>query len=229
MSLVADTWDAFTNPLNDGWGQTRTHVELSAAALGLAAATGLALGVLCAKIGRGAAFVVITVSNLGRTVPTFAVIALVLAVSSLGRWPAVIGLFGLGVPPILLNTYTGIRGVDRGAVDASRGMGLTGPQILARVELPLAIPLIFAGIRTSAVQIVATAALAGLVGVGGLGVIVQSGLSNDQTEVLLAGAIPIALLAILAEALFGAAQWLLTPRGLRLARRAAPRRPRRTL
>src|SRR5690606_37342638 len=151
-------------------------------------------------------------------------IALVLAVSSLGFWPAVIGLFGLGVPPILLNTYTGIRGVDPGAVEASRGMGLTAPQILARVELPLAVPLIFAGIRTSAVQIVATAALVGLVGVGGLGVIVQSGLANDQPDVLLAGAIPIALLAALAEALFGAAQWLLTPRGLRLARRTAPRR-----
>jgi osmoprotectant transport system permease protein len=229
VSLPADVWDAFTSPFNDGWGQTRTHVELSAAALGLATAAGLALGVLCAKIGRGAAFVVITVSNLGRTVPTFAVIALVLAVSSLGFWPAVIGLFGLGVPPILLNTYTGIRGVDPGAVEASRGMGLTPAQILARVELPLSIPLVFAGIRTSAVQIVATAALAGLVGVGGLGVIVQSGLSNSQTDVLLAGAIPIALLAVLAEALFGTAQWLLTPKGLRLARRSAPRRPRRTM
>jgi len=221
VSLAADIWEAFRSPLTDGWGQTLTHVRLSATALGLATGAGLALGVLCAKIGRGAAFLVITVSNLGRTVPTFALIALVLSVASLGFWPAVFGLFALGVPPILLNTYTGVREVDPGAVEASRGMGLTAGQVLGRVELPLALPLIFAGIRTSAVQIIATAALVGLVGVGGLGVIVQSGLANSQTEVLLAGAIPIAILAILAELVFGGVQRLITPKGLRLARRPA--------
>ena len=216
MSLLADTWDAFR--AQDGWGQTWTHVKLSVVALGLAAVAGVALGVVAAKVGRLASFLVITVSNLGRTVPTFAIIVLILALTSIGFWPAALGLFALGVPPILLNAFTGIRDVDPGAVEASRGMGLTPLQVLTRVELPLAVPLIFAGIRTSAVQIVATAALAGLVGSGGLGVIVQSGLANGQTEVLLAGAIPITILAALAEILFAGTERLATPRGLRIGR-----------
>lgn len=214
-------WDAFTE--NDGWHQTAVHLRLSLVALGLATVVGLALGVLCAKIGRGAAFVVVTISNLGRTVPTFALIALILALTSLGFWPAALGLFLLGVPPILLNTYTGIQEVDRGAVEASRGMGFRPSQVLAKVELPMAMPLVFAGIRTSSVQIIATAALAGLVGADGLGVIVSSGLSNNQDDVILAGAIPITLLAALSELVFGGAERVVTPRGLRIGRVPNPR------
>jgi osmoprotectant transport system permease protein len=209
-------WDAFKE--NNGWTQTWIHIKLSVTALAMATVVGLVLGVLCAKIGRGAAFVVITVSNLGRTVPTFALIALILALTSLGFWPAVLGLFLLGIPPILLNTFTGVKEVDRGVVEASRGMGFRAHQVLGRVELPMAMPLIFAGIRTSSVQIIATAALAGLVGADGLGVIVSSGLSNNQDDVILAGAIPITILAALSEVRFGGAERAATPRGLRMSR-----------
>jgi osmoprotectant transport system permease protein len=214
---MGGVWDAFQ--ANDGWGQTWTHIKLSVTALALATVTGLALGVLCAKVGKVAAFLVITVSNLGRTVPTFAIITLILALTSLGFWPAVLGLYLLGIPPILLNAYTGVKEVDPGIVEASRGMGLRPWQVLGRVELPIAMPLVFAGIRTSSVQIIATAALAGLVGAGGLGVIVASGLANGQDDVLLAGAIPITILAALSEVLFGGAERLVTPRGLRISRR----------
>lgn len=217
---MGGVWDAFE--ANDGWGQTWTHIQLSLVSLGLATVVGLVLGVICAKVGRGAAFLVITVSNLGRTVPTFALIALILALTSLGFWPAVFGLFLLGIPPILLNTYTGVKEVDRGTVEASRGMGFTPAQVLGRVELPIALPLIFAGVRTSSVQIIATAALAGLVGAEGLGVIVASGLSNSQDDVILAGAIPITILAALSEVVFGGAERLATPRGLRISRRPIP-------
>jgi osmoprotectant transport system permease protein len=213
---MGGVWDAFQ--ANNGWEQTWIHIKLSLVALAMATAVGLALGVLCAKIGRGAAFLVITVSNLGRTVPTFALIALILALTSLGFWPAVLGLFLLGIPPILLNTFTGVKEVDRGVVEASRGMGFRPYQVLGRVELPMAMPLIFAGIRTSSVQIIATAALAGLVGADGLGVIVSSGLSNSQDDVILAGAIPITILAALSEVLFGGAERVATPRGLRISR-----------
>lgn len=216
MGLVTDTWSAFQ--ANDGWGQTMTHVRLSVVSLGIAAAGGIVLGVACAKLGRGAAFVVTTVANLGRTIPTFALIALILAVTSLGFWPTVTGLVLLGLPPILLNATTGVREADSGAVDAARGMGLTAAQVMRRVELPMAMPLIWAGVRNSSVQIIATAALAGVVGAEGLGVIVQSGLANSRTDVLLAGAIPITILAILAEGLFAGAERASTPRGLRLAR-----------
>lgn len=213
---MGGVWNAFTE--QNGWSQTWIHVKLSLAALALATVVGLTLGVLCAKIGRAAAFVVVTVSNLGRTVPTFALIALILALTSLGFWPAVFGLFLLGVPPILLNTYTGVKEVDRGVIEASRGMGFRPWQVLGRVELPMAMPLIFAGIRTSSVQIIATAALAGLVGANGLGVIVSSGLANNQDDVILAGAIPITILAALSEFVFGGAERIATPRGLRISR-----------
>ena len=203
---------------NDGWEQTWVTIKLSLTALGLATLAGLVLGIVCAKVGRAAAFLVITVSNLGRTVPTFAIIALILALTGLGFWPAALGLFLLGIPPILLNTFTGVKEVDPGAVEASRGMGFTPLQVLGRVELPIAMPLIFAGIRTSSVQIIATAALAGLVGAGGLGVIVASGLANNQDDVILAGAIPITILAALSELVFGGAERLVTPRGLRISR-----------
>jgi osmoprotectant transport system permease protein len=213
---MGGVWQAFQD--NNGWDQTWIHIKLSIVALAMATVVGLTLGVLCAKIGRGAAFLVITVSNLGRTVPTFALIALILALTSLGFWPAVFGLFLLGIPPILLNTYTGVKEVDRGVVEASRGMGFRPHQVLGRVELPMSMPLIFAGIRTSSVQIIATAALAGLVGADGLGVIVSSGLSNNQDDVILAGAIPITILAALSEVLFGGAERVATPRGLRISR-----------
>ena len=214
---MGDIRDAFLE--NDGWEQTWVTIKLSLTALGLATLVGLVLGIVCAKVGRVAAFLVITVSNLGRTVPTFAIIALILALTGLGFWPAALGLFLLGIPPILLNTFTGVKEVDPGAVEASRGMGFTPLQVLGRVELPIAMPLIFAGIRTSSVQIIATAALAGLVGAGGLGVIVASGLANNQDDVILAGAIPITILAALSELVFGGAERLVTPRGLRISRR----------
>lgn len=217
MSWPADTWTAFEQ--NGGWDQTVTHVRLSATSLAIAAAGGVAVGVACAKLGRASAFAVTTVANLGRTVPTFALIALIMAVTSLGFWPTVVGLTLLGLPPILLNATTGVMEADRGAVDAARGMGLTGVQVMRRVELPMAMPLVWAGVRNSSVQIIATAALAGVVGADGLGVIVQSGLANGQTDVLLAGAIPITILAIAAEGLFAGAERASTPRGLRLARK----------
>src|SRR5262249_33423805 len=154
------------------------------------------------KVGRLTSFLIVTIGNLGRTVPTFAVIALVGILYTFGPKPAVIGLVALGIPPILINTFTGVRDVDPATIEASRGMGLNGFQVLMRVELPLALPLVFAGIRTSAVQIVATATLASLIGAGGLGDLVFAGVNNLQNDVLLVGAIPLALLALLAELLF---------------------------
>lgn len=214
MSL-GSIWQAFVD--NDGWQQLRTHIRLSVTALVIAALIGVSLGILCAKIGRLASFLVTAVASLGRTVPEFAIMALAVALTSIGFWPAVFALVLLGIPPILLNVFTGLRSVDGGVLEAARGMGMSGSQILTRVELPLAAPLTFAGIRVAAVQIVATAALAGLVGAGGLGVIVLSGLTNSQDDVMLAGAIPIALLALGAQALFSFAQRVSTPRGMRLA------------
>lgn len=221
MSL-AGVWDAFNDPNLEGPHQLWVHVRLSVEALVVASAIGVALGVVAAKAGRAAAFAVIAISNLGRTIPTFALMALVVALSTIGERPALVGLIALGVPPVLLNAFTGIREVDRGVVEAARGMGFTAPAILGRVELPMALPLLFTGVRIAAIQIVSTAALAGAVGAGGLGVLILSGLANSDDDVLLAGAIPTALLALGIGAVLAVLQRLLTPRGLRAARRPAP-------
>jgi osmoprotectant transport system permease protein len=221
VGLLGDTWDFYSGNRGFVDGALREHVDLCVTALAMAAATGVLLGVLCARIGRIAAFAVTSIGNLGRTVPTFAVMGIALTLSTVGFWPAVVGLYALAVPPILLNTFTGLTAVDRDVVDASRGMGFTSLGILARVELPLAVPLIFAGIRTAAIEVVATATLAGLVGAGGLGEVVLSGLDTGQNDVLLAGAIPIAILALAAQLIFAGLEHIATPRGLRVTRRLA--------
>jgi osmoprotectant transport system permease protein len=221
MNTLSQAWDFYrqnTDFVNEAF---RGHVRLAATALCMAAATGIVVGVVCAKIGRGTAFLVTSLGNLGRTVPTFAVMGIVLTLTTIGFWPAVIGLYLLAVPPILLNTLTGVRQVDPAIVEASRGMGLTPLQVLTHVELPIAVPLISAGVRTAAVEVVATATLAGLVGGGGLGQVVISGLDTGQDDVLLAGAIPVALLALAAQLLFGAVERIATPRGLRIERSLA--------
>lgn len=214
----AGIWDAFNDPNLDGPTQLAIHVRLSLEALAVASVAGVTLGVAAAKGGRLAAAVVVFVSNLGRTIPTFALMALVVALTTIGEGPALIGLIALGIPPVLLNAFTGIREVDRGVIDAARGMGFTAPAVLGRVELPMALPLVFAGIRVSAIQIVATAALAASVGAGGLGVLILSGLANNDDDVLLAGALPTALLALGIGLALSLAERLLTPRGLRMAR-----------
>lgn len=217
-------WDAFNDPNLDGWRQLWIHVRLSLVALGIATAIGTVLGVLAAKTGRLVGFLVATVANLGRTIPTFALLALAVALSTIGEGPALVGLTLLGIPPVLLNAHTGVREVDRGVVEAARGMGFTPAAVLARVELPMALPLLFTGIRVSATQIVATAALGASVGANGLGVLILSGLANADNDTLLAGAIPTALLALSAGGALALAERLLTPRGLRIARSPRPTR-----
>ena len=218
----AGIWDAFRDPNLDGWAQLMVHVRLSLVALAIATVIGVVLGVVAARSGRAMGFLVSAVANLGRTVPTFALLALVVALSSIGERPALIGLVALGIPPILVNTYTAIREVDAGAVEAARGMGFTRLGVLTRVELPMALPLTLAGVRISAIQIIATAALAAAVGAGGLGVLILSGLANSDNNVLLAGAIPTALLAMAVAGILALIERVLTPRGLRLARTSRP-------
>lgn len=220
MTGVDEIWTAFHQ--NEGWTRVVEHIRLSIVPLAIATAIGLALGIVVARSGRLGAFVIGTSAFAGRMIPTFAVMALVMSLMSIGFWPAVVGLVLLGIPSVLLNTATGIREADPHAVDAARGMGATPTQVLTQVQLPLALPLIATGIRTAAVLIVATAALAGLIGANGLGVTIAAGFTNNQNDVLLAGAIPVTILALTAEGLLTALQRLVTPVGLRRRRQLTP-------
>lgn len=213
MSLLQDTWTAFQG--NEGWLRVRQHIVLSLVPLAAATVIGLVLGIAAAKTSRIASFSIQAIAFIGRMIPTFAAMALIMSATSIGFRPAVGGLILLALPTILLGTLTGIREVDPAAVDAARGMGFTPRQVLMRVELPLALPYIMNGIRIASVMVIATAALAGTIGADGLGVTILAGFSNGQDAVLLAGAIPVTLLALIAEGGFLLLGRTLTPTGLR--------------
>ena len=197
------------------------HLQVTFAAMALAIAIAVPLGVVLAHSRRGA-FVAVSASNVGRAVPSVALIALF--VSFLPRTPeftnVVLALAALAIPPILTNTYVGIRQVSADATDAARGMGMTGTQLVRRVELPLALPLVFGGIRTSTVNVIATATIAPLVGVTTLGDPITAQSVYGQ-EGLIGAAIIVAVLAVLAEVGLGAVQRAVTPRGVRLERRTS--------
>jgi osmoprotectant transport system permease protein len=215
---MTDTWQWWID--NADWlgRATLVHVKLMGATIGIAAVIGIALGALAARVGGVVGFVVMQLANLGRIVPSFALIMLMVPLVGLGFVPALIGLVALAVPPILVNTYVGLTSVDPAVVDAARGMGLTELGILRRVRLPLAVPLVVAGLAVSSVAVVATATISQPVGSGGLGEIVFSGISNLDNATILAGVIPIAALALAVDAVFMLVRRLATPRGLRLPR-----------
>lgn len=191
-----------------------THLALSGAALAVAVLLAVPAATAVARRPR-AAFVVLNVANVARTVPSLAVLALVLPFLGIGFLPAFVALAIVGLPPILTNTYVGLRAVDPDAVESATGMGLTSGQVLRRVELPIAAPVILAGVRTAAVQIVAGATLAAFIGGGGLGDFITTGIGMMQVELLLVGAIPVTALAIATEVLFARLERALTPRGMR--------------
>ncbi len=198
-----------------------SHVQLSAAALLLGTLIALPVAALVSQ-SAWASFVAINLSNVGRAVPSLAILALALPFLGLGFRPSLLALTLLAIPPILINASIGLREVDRSVIESARGMGFSGLQVLTRIRLPIALPVIFAGLRTSAVQVVASATLATFIGGGGLGDLIVLGLQRNRPEVQLAGAIPVALLAIGTELAFGALQRVSTPRGLQLAGTSRP-------
>jgi osmoprotectant transport system permease protein len=194
---------------------TWEHVKVSGAAVGLACAVAIPVGLALGHAGRGE-LVAISVSNIGRAVPSLALIAFFVAYIGVGFTNVLLALVLLAIPPILTNTYVGVRQVDREVIDAGKGMGLTPFQVVRRIELPLALATIFGGIRTSAVNVVATATIAPLAGVLTLGdYILSANVYGEDGR--LAGAILVALLALAVELAFAGVQRLVAPRGLKIA------------
>jgi osmoprotectant transport system permease protein len=198
--------------------KTWEHLQLSGVAMAIAIVLALPLGTLLGHLHRGS-FVAINLANVGRALPSLAVIALGLAFLGIGFTNVALALVVLAVPPILTNAYVAIDGVETEAVEAARGMGMTGWQIARKVELPLALPLIFAGIRTATVFVVATATIAAVAGGGGLGDIIVNQAAYEL-EGVIGAAICVSVLALAADALLGLVQRLLTPAGLRREARA---------
>ncbi|MFJ8076366.1 ABC transporter permease [Streptomyces sp. NPDC096176] len=214
MNTLASAWDWLTTSAHwtgdGGIGQRLLeHLYLTGVCLALSCLVALPVALILGHLGKGGALAV-NISNVGRAVPTFAVLVLLLLspLGTHGSWPTVIALVLFAVPPLLTNAYVGMRGVDRDVVQAARGMGMTGSQLLLRVELPLALPLILTGVRIAAVQLVATATIAALAGGGGLGRIITAGFNLASTAQVVAGAVLVAAFALVVEGVFEAVQRL---------------------
>ncbi len=203
--------------------RTIQHVELSAVALGVVIVISLPIAMWLGHIKKGG-FVAVNLTNIGRAVPTFAVLTL-LALTSLGigNRTVVLALVLFGIPPVLTNAYVGVREVDPQVVEAARGMGMTGLQQLRHVELPLAVPLVLNGIRLAAVQIIATMTIAALVSGPGLGRIIQEGFATQNKPELEAGALLVVALALVVEGVFALLQRVVDP--VRRARRGGESTP----
>jgi osmoprotectant transport system permease protein len=202
------------------------HLVISLWAVLLGCVIGWPLGIWLGHRGRGGAAIV-TLANLTLAIPTLALLTILpLTPLGFGKPPVVVALAVFAVPPLLANSYTGLRQIDPETREAARGMGLSGGQLLRQVELPLSVPYLAAGLRTAAVQVVATAALAAFVNGGGLGEIISAGfgigMANGGGGQIVAGGIVVALLALLVEALLAGVQRLVTPPGLRSVRRHRP-------
>ena len=227
MEFLGDVLGWFTTSANwSGSGgivhRTVEHIAMSGASLLAALVLALPVGVILGHTGRGG-LLAVNLSNVGRAIPSFALLVLGAQMFGVGAEPAFIALVALAVPPIVTNAYVGVREVDRDVVEAARGMGMGEARILGRVEMPVAVPVVMAGVRTAGVQVVATATLAAVVGWGGLGRLIVDGLAQGDRVKLFAGAVLVAALSMLTELGLALLQRLLTPAGLRLRPRAERR------
>ena len=214
-------WQWFTDPANwtgpDGIPvRTAQHLMISFIAMAIAMVIALPIGLILGHQGKGEVFAV-NVGNVGRAIPTFGLLIIFASTTliGVGDWAAILALAIFAIPPLLTNTFTGLRQVTPQSVDAAAGMGMSGAQVLTKVEVPQAMPIIAAGVRTAAVQVVATASLAAFVGGGGLGTYVINGFATADTTLIIAGSILIAAISLLAELVLSQIQKAATPKGLR--------------
>ena len=194
---------------------TWAHIQISLVAVLVAAVVAIPSAIVLGHIRRGA-FLAVSVVNIGRAIPSFAIMALVLPFSlrygfGLGFWPTIVALVLLAIPPMFTNTYVGVRDAPEDAVEAARGMGMRAGELMRRVELPAALPLILTGLRVSTVQVIATATLAALVGYRNLGTPIVTGYTSPGKGPMLGGALAVILLALLTDGLFVVAQRILVP------------------
>ncbi len=208
-----------TDPSNDYLGHTIDYLKACGYSIAIAIVIGVVLGALVSR-NSVLAFIAVNLSGLMRSIPIIAVLIVFVPYFGLGLKPTVIALTVLGIPPILLNTYTGIRGIDPAMIEAAKGMGMTAWQIIMRIQAPLVMPLVAAGIRTSAVQIVATATLAAFIGARGFGEYIVDGINVFNYTELIVGAVSVAALAILVEVFMSWLQRALTPAGLKVQEQA---------
>lgn len=208
--ILGETW-AFIRDNQERFNSLLlAHIRISGIALLIAVALYVPLGVLLAQSARLGSSVAGVLSSV-RVIPSLALVFIFVPWLGFGYRPALLALVLLAAPPLLINTLTGLRQVDPAVIDAAHGMGMTRLEVLMRVQVPLAVPLLLAGVRTAAVEIVASATLASMIGVRTLGQFIFTGISLLDPVYLLAGGIPIVLLVLAIEVVFGGIEWLAKP------------------
>lgn len=194
--------------------KTWEHLEISIIASILGVIVAVPLGIILTRFQKVANFVIGGL-NIVQTVPSFAILVFFIPLLGVGKIPAIIALFFYAVMPILRNTYVGVTNVDQSLIESGRGMGMAGWEVILYIELPLAIPVIMSGIRLSTVYLIGWATLASFIGAGGLGDYIFSGLNLYQPEFIIAGAIPVTLIALFTDLFLGKIEKTFTPKGIR--------------
>ena len=212
MDLLAETWEYMSANADRVQQAVLVHLGLSFGALAIAMLIFIPLGVLVSSGGRLTTAVIGAVAAV-RVIPSLAVILLLLPYFGLGWRPALIALTALAGPPLVINTDAGLRGVEPATLEAATGLGMTSGQRFWRVKMPLALPVIVAGIRSAAVEVIASATLAAFVGAGGLGDFITSGITLMDERMMLTGAILVTLIALLAETSLARLERVITPPG----------------
>ncbi len=205
MNLLVESYQYFLENQVRFWQALGQHLTLSLAALAISILVGVPLGIWISRRTRTAELVINGFGAL-RLVPSLAILFLALPYLGTGFRPALFALTVLAFPPVLINTYAGIHNVDRAVIEAARGMGMEPNQVLRQIELPIAFPAMIAGIRTAAVEVIASATLAAFIGGGGLGDFVTRGFALYEPRIMLVGALPVALLALISEAALASLQ-----------------------
>ena len=193
--------------------KTWQQIYIYAISLGLGILVAVPLSVILMKFKR-IAKVVIAIASMLQTIPALALLAIMIPFFGVGKVPAIIALFLYSLMPILRNTYVGLTDVNQDTIDSARGLGMTNMQLILKVDIPLAMPVIMAGIRLSAIYVIAWATLASYIGAGGLGDFIFNGLSLYQTDLIFGGTIPVIILALLTDYLLGKLERKLTPKGI---------------
>jgi osmoprotectant transport system permease protein len=210
IELFSETYAYFLANQSRFWTELGRHLALSGSALAISLLICVPLGIWAARNSGTAQYVINAVGAL-RLIPSLAILFLALPYLGTGFASALIALTVLAFPPVLINVYAGLLGVERSVVEAARAMGMTDRQRLAQVELPLAMPVIIAGVRTAAVEVIASATLAAFIGAGGLGIFVTRGFALFEPRIMLVGAIPVAALALISEILLGSIERRIAP------------------
>lgn len=220
-TISENMYDKIFNESQEFKGLFVEHLQLTSISAGLAILTSVPLGIFVTRPRfRKSEWLIVNIANLGQTIPSFAVLAIAMSFLGIGMTSAIVALYIYSLLPVLQNTIAGLDSVQPEMKDAARGMGMTPLQILFRIELPNASSSILAGIRTAVVLNIGTAALAYLIGGGGLGVWIFTGIQLYDNQALISGAVPVTLLAVLVDFIFRGLQYVLVPKGNRLATKA---------